>query len=111
MADTGDLGKTVAAIQYIDTCLGGICEKVRECGGVVIITSTHGNCEEMIYAESGEPNSQTTSNPVPFHYIDDMATGARLFSGKSLEDIAPTILGILDIEKPAEMTGADLRCI
>ncbi|MEO6655296.1 MAG: 2,3-bisphosphoglycerate-independent phosphoglycerate mutase [Pyrinomonadaceae bacterium] len=111
MAETGDLGKTVAAIQYIDTCIGGICEKVREYGGVVLITSTHGNCEDMIYAESGEPNSQTTANPVPFHYIDDMATGARLFSGKSLEDIAPTILGILDIEKPAEMTGADLRCI
>ena len=111
MAETGDLGKTVAAIQYIDTCIGGICEKVRECGGVVIITSTHGNCEEMVYAESGETNSQTTVNPVPFHYIDDMATGSRLFSGKSLEDIAPTILGILDIEKPLEMTGSDLRCV
>ena len=111
MAETGDLGRTVAAIQFIDTCIGGICEKVREVGGVVMITSTHGNCEEMVHAESGEPNPHATANPVPFHLIDDNAAGVRLFDGKSLEDIAPTILGIMDIEKPAEMTGTDIRCI
>ena len=111
MADSGDLGMTVAAIQYIDTCIGGICEKVRAAGGVVMITSTHGNCEEMIHAGSGEPNPLTTANPVPFHYIDDKAANVRLYEGKSLEDIAPTVLGILNIEKPAEMTGNDLRCI
>ncbi len=109
MAATGDLDKTVAAIQYIDTCIGGICEKVREAGGVVIITSTHGNCEEMVHAESGEPNPLPTANPVPFHYVDDMATGVRLSDGRSLADIAPTILAVLNIEKPAEMTGSDIR--
>ncbi len=111
MAETGDLGRTVAAIQYIDTCIGGICEKVREAGGVVMITSTHGNCEEMIHSDSGEPNPLATANPVPFHYIDAQTAGVRLYEGKSLEDIAPTVLGILNIEKPAEMTGNDLRCI
>ena len=111
MAETGDLNKTVSAIQYIDTCIGGICETVREAGGVVLITSTHGNCEEMIHAESGEPNPLATSNPVPFHYVDDKAGNMRLFEGRSLKDIAPTILGVLNIEKPAEMTGEDLRCI
>lgn len=109
MAETGDLAKTVAAIQYIDTCIGGICEKVREFGGVLMITSTHGNCEEMLHAESGEPNPMPTANPVPFHYVDDMATRIRLNDGKTLADVAPTVLGVLDIEKPAEMTGADLR--
>jgi len=109
MAETGDLGKTVAALQFIDTCISGICEKVREFGGVVMITSTHGNCEEMLHAESGEPNPTPTANPVPFHYVDDMATQIRLSDGKTLADIAPTILSVLDIEKPAEMTGADLR--
>ncbi|MFT3746393.1 MAG: 2,3-bisphosphoglycerate-independent phosphoglycerate mutase [Pyrinomonadaceae bacterium] len=109
MAETGDLRKTVSAIQYIDTCLGGICDTVRKAGGVVMITSTHGNCEDMIHTESGEPNPLTTSNPVPFHFVDDKAKGLRLIEGRSLKDIAPTILGVLDIEKPAEMTGEDLR--
>lgn len=111
MAETGDLGKTVSAIQYVDTCIGGICEKVREFGGVVMITSTHGNCEEMVDAESGEPNPMPTLNPVPFHYVDDMATGLRLVDGGSLADIAPTILAVLNIEKPAEMTGSDMRML
>ncbi len=111
MAQTGDLSKTVAAIQYVDTCLGGICEKMREVGGVVMITSTHGNCEEMLHIESGEPNPMMTANPVPFHYVDDSAAEVRLFDGRSLEDVAPTILGFLNIEKPLEMTGSDLRQI
>ncbi len=110
MAVTGDIDKTVAAIQFIDTCIGGICEKMRELDGVVMITSTHGNCEQMIDA-SGRLNPNATANPVPFHYVDDRAANIRLYEGKSLEDIAPTILGLWDIEKPAEMTGTDLRCI
>ncbi|MEO6051034.1 MAG: hypothetical protein ABIP78_06850 [Pyrinomonadaceae bacterium] len=48
---------------------------------------------------------------VPFHYIDDMATGSRLFSGKSLEDVAPTFLGIMGIDTPMEMTGSDIRML
>ncbi len=110
MAETGDINKTVSAIQYIDTCLGGICDSIRAAGGVVLITSTHGNCEEMIHAESGEPNPLPTSNPVPFHFVDDKARDLRLFEGRALEDIAPTILGVLNIDKPDEMTGEDLRC-
>ncbi len=111
MAETGDMDKTTSAIQYIDTCLGGICEKVLDLGGVVMLTSTYGNCEEMIHAESGEPNDQATANPVPFHLIDDTSVGIKLYEGRSLEDVAPTILNLLNIEKPAEMTGSDLRCI
>lgn len=111
MAETGDLEKTVAAIQYIDTCIGGICEKAREFNGVVMITSTHGNCEAMRHAESGEPNAAATASPVPFHYVDDTAVGVRLDEGRSLQDIAPTVLAALGLEKPDEMTGSDLRCI
>ncbi|MEO7658883.1 MAG: 2,3-bisphosphoglycerate-independent phosphoglycerate mutase [Pyrinomonadaceae bacterium] len=110
MAETGDFRKTVAAIQYIDTCIGGICEAVRSMGGVVMITSSHGRCEQMIHSESGEPNPLATANPVPFHYVTDMASDVRLSEGRSLADIAPTVLGILNIEKPPEMTGADVRC-
>jgi 2,3-bisphosphoglycerate-independent phosphoglycerate mutase len=108
MAETGDLNDTVAAIQFVDTCLGSICEKVREYGGVVMITSTHGNCEQMLHAESGESDPRYTLNPVPFHYIDD-GPAVRLNDGGSLSDIAPTILGLLNIEVPPEMTGADIR--
>lgn len=109
MAETGDMARTIAAIQYIDTCLGGICEGVRERDGVVMITSTHGNCEEMFDPVSGERIATTTANPVPFHYIDAQAGNLTLRENGALSDIAPTILGVLGIEKPAEMTGADLR--
>lgn len=107
-AETGDLHKTAAAIQYIDTCLGGVCERARELGGVVLITSTHGTCEEMVHSASGDPNPSVTANPVPFHYVD-YAKAIRLGDGGSLADVAPTILGMVGIEKPAEMTGSDLR--
>ena len=76
-----------------------------------MVTSTFGNCEAMIHADSGEPNSQATVNPVPFHFVDDSSVGIKLYEGRSLEDVAPTILNLLNIEKPAEMTGSDLRCI
>ena len=109
MADTGDAAKTVAAIQYIDTCLGGICDGVRERNGVVMLTSTHGNCEEMFDSVTGERNNSTTSNPVPFHYLDAQASDATLRENGALSDIAPTILGVLGIDKPSEMTGTDLR--
>ncbi len=109
MAETGDVEKTVAAIQFIDTCIGGICDKMKRAGGVVIITSTHGNCEEMLHFDSGEASFSATVNPVPFHYIDEYSDGVKLRDDGSLADVAPTILGILGIEKPPEMTGSDLR--
>jgi len=58
---------------------------------------------------TGEPNNAHTTNPVPFHLIDAQANGVSLRTGGALEDVAPTILGILGLEKPAEMTGRDLR--
>jgi 2,3-bisphosphoglycerate-independent phosphoglycerate mutase len=58
---------------------------------------------------TGEPNSSPTANPVPFHLVDDRANDLRLRDDGALEDVAPTILGILEIEKPDEMTGRDLR--
>ena len=109
VAHTGNLEKTIEAVQYVDTCLGGIVDKIRELGGIAIITSDHGNCEEMADLLTGEPNSAPTTNPVPFHLVDERANGLKLREGGALEDIAPTILGILEIKKPEEMTGRDLR--
>lgn len=107
MAETGDITKTVAAIQYIDTCVGKITGRITERGGVVMITSTHGNCEEMLDLTTGQRSYSLTSNPVPFHFVGAQA-GAKLRETGSLEDIAPTVLSVLGIEKPAEMTGVDL---
>lgn len=109
VAHTGNLEKTIEAVQFVDTCLGGIVEKIRQLNGVAVITSSHGNCEEMADVLTGEPNNSYTANPVPFHLIDDQANNLNLRENGALEDIAPTILGILGIEKPKEMTGNDLR--
>lgn len=109
VAGTGQVSKTVEAIQYVDTCIGGIVEHIRNAGGIAILTSSHGNCEEMSDVVTGEPQYLTTSNRVPFHLVADGLNGTTLRDGGSLADIAPTILGLLNIEKPSDMTGNDLR--
>ncbi len=109
VAETGMFDRMVEAVQFIDTCLGGIIDKVREAGGIALVTSTHGNCEEMLDVLTGETQYLTTPNPVPFHFVSDSVDGLKLREDGVLADIAPTILGILNIEKPSEMTGNDLR--
>ncbi|MDM7922844.1 MAG: 2,3-bisphosphoglycerate-independent phosphoglycerate mutase [Pyrinomonadaceae bacterium] len=108
VAETGNMQRTVEAVQYVDTCIGGIIEKVREMNGVAIITSTHGNCETM-FDGRGEPHRSPTGNPVPFHLIGEEFKGAKLRPDGSLEDVAPTLLALMGIDQPSEMTGRDLR--
>jgi 2,3-bisphosphoglycerate-independent phosphoglycerate mutase len=110
IAESGDLDSTIEAVQFVDTCLGGILNNIRETGAIGLLTSTHGNCEEMI-RPSGESNRFPTTNPVPFHLIDEQAGSTLLRPEGSLQDVAPTILGFLGIEKPSEMSGRDLRCV
>jgi 2,3-bisphosphoglycerate-independent phosphoglycerate mutase len=74
-----------------------------------MIVGDHGNCKQMVDHKNGQPHTAHTANPVPFHLIDDASRGVRLGSGGALEDVAPTLLALLGIEKPAEMTGRDLR--
>lgn len=109
IAETGNLERTIEAVQYVDTCLGGVLEKIRESNGIAIVTSSHGHCEDMVSTTNGEPNRFPTANDVPFHIIDGVNRNIELRSGGTLQDVAPTILGLLGIEKPAEMTGSDLR--
>ena len=106
---TGKLDKTIEACQYLDTCLGWITKGMRHERGITLITADHGNAEQMIDPESGGPHTAHTLNPVPFHLIDEASRGLRLREGGALEDVAPTLLGLLDNEKPDEMTGRDLR--
>lgn len=107
-AETGDLERTIEAVQYVDTCLGGVIERVRAAGGVSVVTASYASCEEMLNAR-GDANRFATTNPVPLHIVDDELAMVQLREGGSLSDVAPTVLGILGIEKPAEMTGSDLR--
>ena len=106
---TGKLDKTIEACQYVDTCLGWITKSIRQARGVTLITADHGNAEQMIDPVSGGPHTAHTLNPVPFHLIDEESRGLQLREGGALEDVAPTVLGLLGNEQPEEMTGRDLR--
>jgi 2,3-bisphosphoglycerate-independent phosphoglycerate mutase len=106
---TGKLDKTIEACQYVDTCLGWITKRMREARGTTIITADHGNAEQMIDLLTGSPHTAHTTNPVPLHLIDEEMVGVKLREGGALEDVAPTMLALLGLEKPVEMTGRDLR--
>lgn len=82
--------------------------KIREFNGILLVTSSYGNCEEML-DENNNPNSSATTNSVPFYLVDDKAKDTKLRNNGSLEDVSPTILAILGVEQPDEMTGKDLR--
>jgi 2,3-bisphosphoglycerate-independent phosphoglycerate mutase len=105
---TGNIEAAVKAVETIDHSLGRIVQAVRNAGGTLIVTADHGNAEEMWNAELNEPHTAHTCNPVPVIVVSD-ATGIRLREGGSLRDIAPTMVGILEVPAPKEMTGTDLR--
>ena len=107
---TGNLEAAVTAVETIDACLGRIVKAVRDADGILIVTADHGNAEEMWNAELNEPHTAHTSNPVPVIVVQDLK-GMRLREGGSLRDIAPTMLGILGVPAPKEMTGQDLRML
>lgn len=106
---SGNLAKTIEAVQYVDTCLGWITKAMRTARGRMLVTSDHGNAEMMIDPATGGPHTAHTTNLVPFHFIDEAARDLKMREGGALEDIAPTMLALLGVEKPAEMTGRDLR--
>ena len=104
---TGVLEATIKAIETIDTCVGRVVAAIRERGGTTIITADHGNAEQMIDPKTGGPFTAHTTNPVPLILVGDYR--GRLREGGWLKDVAPTLLGLLGVPKPAEMTGEDLR--
>lgn len=105
---TGVLTAAVKAIQSVDRCLGQVVQSVLDKGGVALVTADHGNAEQMFEGESTEPHTAHTTNPVPFILAGEGYRSKRLRDGGALEDIAPTILEILGIHKPAEMLGHSL---
>ncbi len=103
VAGTGNLEKTIESVQFVDTCLGGVVEQVVGVGGVAVITSSHSGCSSI----SMDGNDQV--GHVPFLLVDPFNPSLRLDPDGSLVDVAPTLLGIMGIERPSEMTGRDLR--
>jgi 2,3-bisphosphoglycerate-independent phosphoglycerate mutase len=106
---TGKLDKTIEACQYVDTCLDRITKSIHRSRGITLITADHGNAEQMIDPLTGSPHTAHTTNPVPFHLVDEDSIGIKLREGGALEDVAPTLLGLLGLGQPIEMTGRDLR--
>ncbi|NLK00676.1 MAG: 2,3-bisphosphoglycerate-independent phosphoglycerate mutase, partial [Clostridia bacterium] len=96
----------VCAVEVVDRCLGRVVEATLQKKGTVLITADHGNAEVM-ETETGEPFSAHTVNPVPFIMVSPKGNNFKLCPGK-LEDVAPTILDLLGIPKPGEMTGQSL---
>jgi 2,3-bisphosphoglycerate-independent phosphoglycerate mutase len=105
---SGSLPATIRAVETVDTCLARVLAAADDAGARLIITADHGNCEYMIDEATGGPHTAHTTNPVPLVIVDPR--GDRpLRSGGALCDVGPTILTMLDIEQPPEMTGVDLR--
>src|SRR5271170_6250199 len=106
---SGKLEPTIKAVETVDACLAQIEKAVRARGGAMLITADHGNAELMIDPVTGGPHTAHTTNPVPFIVIAEDASKYSLKPNGSLRDISPTMLGMLGINEPGEMTGADLR--
>lgn len=111
---TGNLDATVKAIETVDTCLGRLLESIGKAGGTAIIIADHGNAE-LMWDEQGNPWTAHTTNPVPFILVEGEkrkipghGTEVLLRSDGSLADVAPTILQILGLSQPSEMTGKSM---
>lgn len=103
---TGDLQAAMKACETVDRGLGRVVEALNEIGGAMIVTADHGNCETMIDPETGGPHTAHTTNPVPVILIGG-PEGAALNAGR-LCDLAPTLLQLMDLAQPPEMTGVSL---
>ena len=104
---TGVLPAVIRAVETVDQCLGRVLRSAEKVGSSVLITADHGNCEMMIDPTTGGVHTAHTMNPVPFVAVRSNAASLR--PGGALRDVAPTVLGLLGIERPAAMTGIDLR--
>jgi 2,3-bisphosphoglycerate-independent phosphoglycerate mutase len=107
---SGVLSAAVKAVETVDTCLARVLATADTAGATVLVTADHGNCELMIDPATGGPHTAHTTNPVPFVIVGGKdGAGTHLRGGGSLRDVGPTILQLLGIEPPKEMTGRDLR--
>ena len=104
---TGVLPAAIKAIEAIDECVGEVVNFVEQVGGQMFITADHGNAEQLIDYETGEPHTAHTTNPVPFILVN-ADPGVKLAEGGVLADIVPTMIDMMGMEQPKEMTGHSL---
>jgi 2,3-bisphosphoglycerate-independent phosphoglycerate mutase len=102
---TGSLEAAIKAVETLDECVQKVVDAVKKKNGVLLITADHGNSEQMVDYETGEPFTSHTTNPVPLILVG--MDNVELKEGK-LADLAPTMLDIMNIEKPKEMTGESI---
>ena len=105
---SGKMEPTIRAVETVDTQLGRIYQAIKQHGGAMLITADHGNAEMLIDPVSGGPHTAHTTNPVPFLYVSD-EKNVTLREGGSLRDLSPTLLSMLRVEQPGQMTGGSLR--
>ena len=104
---TGVEEAAIKAIEAVDACVGRAVEAIREVNGQMFICADHGNADEMVDYETGRPMTAHTTNPVPFILVNaDPSYGLK--EGGRLCDIVPTLIELMGMEKPAEMTGESL---
>ncbi len=106
---SGKLEPTIKAVEAVDAQLDRIYKAIRERNGSWLITADHGNAELMVDPVTGGPHTAHTTNPVPMIYVSEEASRFRLRPDGSLRDISPTLLNLLDLGLPKEMTGGDMR--
>jgi 2,3-bisphosphoglycerate-independent phosphoglycerate mutase len=102
---TGNIHAAIKAIETLDTCIGRVVAAAKSVGAEVIITADHGNCEQMFDGENNQLHTQHTTNLVPFIYVGRKAS---VSSTGALSDLAPTLLNMMGVPQPAEMTGKSL---
>ncbi len=107
---SGRLEPTIRAVETVDRELGRIYAAVKQYGGSLLVTADHGNAEMLIDPATGGPHTAHTTNPVPFLLVTDQK-GVGVRDGGSLRDISPTILALLKMDQPGDMTGGDLRIV
>ncbi len=107
---TGSIPAVIKALETVDECLARVIKAAEKAGARLLVTADHGNCEVMIDPETGGPHTAHTTNPVPLVVVDP--DGDRpLRGGGALCDVGPTILSMLGIDQPTEMTGRSLRLL
>jgi len=105
---TGIFDAAVKAVETVDGCVGSVVDEIIKVGGAVILTADHGNAEKMLDVTTGQPHTAHTTNPVPLSLIASDKVKRKLRDDGILADVAPTVLQLLGIEQPKEMTGRSL---
>ena len=105
---TGVMSAAVKAVHVVDECVKKVVDKILSMGGSALVTADHGNADEMVAEDGKTPFTQHTTHPVPVILVSEKYKNARLASGGVLADLAPTLLDVMNLEKPEKMTGKSL---